>query len=667
MQQRSPGAARSRATSATRTRRRAAAGALAGATVLALALGGALSAQAAPSPKGQEARSVDINLFTVNDFHGRIEQSGTAAGIARLASAVDHFRAQNSNTVFAAAGDMIGASTFTSFIQDDVPTIEALNAAGLDVSSVGNHEFDKGFSDLTDRVMPLADFEYLGANIYDKATGEVALPEYWLAKFQGVTIGFVGAVTDELPSLVSPSGIEDITVGSPVDAANRVADELSDGKKGNGEADIVIMLVHEGAATTSVESATDPNSRFGDIVLNANDNIDAIVSGHTHLPYNHVIDGRPVISSGQYGERFSNMEISYDRATKSITKMENTLYTMATAFDANNNVTAWLYEPDPEIVPIVSEATAIANELGNVVIGDASAAFNRAQRPGIVNGAPALVENRGGESTLGNLVADVQLWALEADGTREVDITFMNPGGLRADINAGETTYREAANVQSFANTLVTLDLTGAQIKGVLEEQWQPAGASRPFLKLGVNEGLAYTYDPTAAQGSHITEIFLDGMALNPAATYSVGVNSFLASGGDNFVTFRDGVNKADSGKIDLEAMVDYFETFDTVSPDYAQRAVGVDVVSVAGGQATVALSSLDFSTTEPKAGTVTVSFEGGDITTVAVDPSFPDPATFDEIGRASVTFAIPAAATADSRFVITTPTGTSSSFTLPL
>jgi len=667
MQQRSPGAARSRATTSMRRRGRAAAGALAGATALALALGGVASAQAAPSPKGQEARSVDMNLFTVNDFHGRIEQAGTAAGIARLASAVDHFRAQNPNTVFAAAGDMIGASTFTSFIQDDVPTIEALNAAGLDVSSVGNHEFDKGFDDLTDRVMPLADFEYLGANIYHKDTGEVALPEYWTAKFQGVTIGFVGAVTDELPSLVSPSGIEDITVGSPVEAANRVADQLSDGKKGNGEADIVVMLVHEGAATTSVESATDPNSRFGQIVLNANDNIDAIVSGHTHLAYNHVIDGRPVISSGQYGERFSNMEISYDRATKSITKMENTVYTMATAFDANNNVTAWLYEPDPEIVPIVTEATEIANELGNVVIGDTSAALNRAQRPGVVNGVPTLVENRGGESTLGNLVADVQLWALEADGTRSVDITFMNPGGLRADIDAGSTTYREVANVQSFANTLVTLDLTGAQVKAILEEQWQPSGASRPFLKLGVNEALSYTYDPTAAQGSRITEILLDGVPLDPAATYTVGANSFLASGGDNFVTFRQGVNKADSGKIDLEAMVDYFETFGTVTPDYAQRAVGVHVVSVAGGQATVDLSSLDFSTTEPKAGTVTVSLEGVELATVAVDPSFPNPATFDEIGRASATFAIPAGATADSRFVITTPTGTTSSFTLPL
>jgi 5'-nucleotidase len=668
MQHRSPGTGSSRAT--TRSRGRLAAGALATATAAALTLGGVASAQAAPPPKAEESRSVDINLVTMNDLHGRIEQAGTAAGIARLSTAVEQIREENPNTVFAAAGDLIGASTFTSFIQQDVPTIEGLNALGLDVSAVGNHEFDKGFADLTDRVMPLALWEYLGANVYDKETGEPALPEYWIEKFQGVSIGFVGAVTDELPSLVSPTGIEDITVGDPVEAANRVADQLSDGKKNNGEADIVVFLVHEGAATTAIESATDPNTRFGEIVLGANDNIDAIVSGHTHLPYNHVIDGRPVISSGQYGERFSDMEITYDRATKSITKMENTIYTMATAFDSRGNVTAWLTEPDPAIVPLVAEATAVADELGNVVIGTTDAAFNRAQQPGIVNGQPALVENRGGESTLGNFVADVQLWALEVDGTRDVDITFMNPGGLRADIDAGDTTYREAANVQSFANTLVTVEMTGAQVKAVLEQQWQPDGASRPFLKLGVNEGLSYTYDPTAAQGSHITEIYLDGAPLDLTAMYTVGANSFLGGGGDNFTTFalpEVAATKADSGKIDLEAMVDYFETFGSAAPDYAQRAVGVDVVGIAGGTATLNLSSLDFSTTEPKAGTVTVSFDGVVLDTETVDPSFPDPSTFDEIGRATVSFAIPAGATAASEFTLTTTTGTEITFTLPL
>jgi 5'-nucleotidase len=246
----------------------------------------------------------------------------------------------------------------------------------------------------------------------------------------------------------------------------------------------------------------------------------------------------------------------------------------------------------------------------------------------------------------------------------------MNPGGLRADINAGETTYREAANVQSFANTLVTVEMTGAQVEAVLEEQWQPTGASRPFLKLGVNEALSYTYDPTAAQGSRITEVRLGGELLDPAATYTVGANSFLGGGGDNFTTFalpQVAATKADSGKIDLEAMVDYFETFGSAAPDYAQRAVGVDVVSIAGGTATLNLSSLDFSTTEPKAGTVAVSYEGVELDSETVDPSFPNPSTFDEIGRATVSFPIPAGATAGSPFTITTPTGTEITFTLPL
>ncbi|MFD4422866.1 bifunctional metallophosphatase/5'-nucleotidase [Agromyces sp. NPDC058484] len=662
MHQRSSGAEVDRAHASTTTRKRLAAGALAGATAIALTLGGAAAAQATPAAAKPDkpGQTVEINLVTVNDFHGRIEQSGSSGGAAALATAVEQIRDENRHTVFAAAGDLIGASTFTSFIQQDVPTIEALNAAGLDVSAVGNHEFDKGFADLTDRVMPMADWEYLGANIYDKATGEPALPEYWLKRFKGVTIGFVGAVTDELPSLVSPAGIADITVGSPVEAANRVADQLSDGQRKNGEADIVIMLVHEGAATTSIESATDPNSRFGKIVLGANDNIDAIVSGHTHLAYNHVIDGRPVISSGQYGEKFSNMEIVWDRKSDSIVSMENTIMPLMSPTGEP------LYADDRRVAKIVAEAKVVADELGSVVVGETTAPLGRAVAS---DPAVSFVENRGGESTLGNFVADVQLWALEVDGTRDVDITFMNPGGLRADIDQGEVTYREAATVQPFANTLVTMDLTGAQIKQVLEQQWQPAGASRPFLKLGVNAAFTYTYDPTAPDGSHITEMFLDGVPIDPAATYTVGANSFLASGGDNFATLAQGTNKSDSGKIDLEAMVDWFEAFGTASPDLAQRAVGV-VVSApdadgydVGDQVTVNLSSLDFSRSEPGAGTVAISLDGVELGTGTVVREYTP--RFDEIGMATVTFAIPAGAAGVERFVITTPTGTTSSFAL--
>ena len=201
----------------------------------------------------------------------------------------------------------------------------------------------------------------------------------------------------------------------------------------------------------------------------------------------------------------------------------------------------------------------------------------------------------------------------------------MNPGGLRADLDQGPVTYREAANVQPFANTLVTLQLNGAQIKSVLEEQWQPATASRPFLKLGINKEFTYTYDPTAPAGSHITEMLLNGDPIEPGLLYTVGANSFLAAGGDNFVTLGKGINKADSGKIDLEAMVDYFavQPEATIAPDNKQRAVGVDLVSILGDQATVKLSSLDFSRAEPKAATATVSLDGVELAVATVDPAF--------------------------------------------
>ncbi|MDF0512461.1 ExeM/NucH family extracellular endonuclease [Agromyces sp. H3Y2-19a] len=615
---------------------------------------------------------VDIDLVTVNDFHGRIEQSAPSGGIAALSSAVKQIRAGNPNTVFAAAGDMIGASTFTSFIQKDEPTIKALNAAGLDVSSVGNHEFDQGFADLTERVMPMADWEYLGANIRDKATGDAALPEYFTQTFDGVTIGFVGAVTDELESLVSPAGIADITVEDPTEAINRVADQLSDGNDENGEADIVVALVHEGAATVEKSSAVDGASRFGKIVLGVDANVDAVVSGHTHLAYNHVITTAdspafkhapmPVISSGQYGERFSKMDIQWDRKTKTFT-MKNEIFSLMDG-------TTPLFADDPAVKPIVDDAVKVADELGSVPLGTADGAFGRAVASDPA-GASSFPENRGGESTLGNLVADAQLWSLNEDRQDKVDVAFMNPGGLRADLASGTVTYRQAANVQPFANTLVTLNLTGAQIKQVLEEQWQPTGSSRPFLKLGVNKEFTYTYDPTVPPGSpHITEMRLNGELIDLSATYLVGANSFLAAGGDNFFTLGKGTNKADSGKIDLESMVDYLAAApnQTVKPDTAQRAVGVDVQGdgtyAPGETVTVLLSSLDFSRSETAAGTVVISQGGAQLATAPVVRAYTP--TVDEIGKATVTFAVPAGASGQTRFDITVPTtGTVSSFTL--
>src|SRR5665811_841840 len=227
---------------------------------------------------------------------------------------------------------------------------------------------------------------------------------------------------------------------------------------------------------------------------------------------------RPVVQSGQYGENLAHVTLTVDTATGDVVANAAEIVPLAGAG----------FTPDPEVAAIVADAMAVANELGNVSLGEITANFNRAR-------TVAAADNRGGESTLGNLVADVQLWATQDVGTQ---IAFMNPGGLRANLAYastgvsdpdGNVTYREAANVQPFANTLVTTTLTGQQVVDVLEEQWQPAGASRPFLKLGV-AGVTYTYDPTAAVGERIAQVRLaDGTLIDLAGSYRVVVNSFLA------------------------------------------------------------------------------------------------------------------------------------------
>jgi 5'-nucleotidase len=644
-----------------------------------------LGASALIAPAAQAADPVDgavtIDLVTVNDFHGRIEASGAAGGIAALATAVNGIRATNANTVFAAAGDMIGASTFTSFIQQDVPTIETLNAAGLDVSAAGNHEFDKGWLDLRDRVLPLAEWEYISANVWDTETDDYALAPYWTQTFEGVTVGFIGAVTEELPALVSPAGIATLDVNPVVDSVNAVAAQLSDGDTANDEADVLVLLVHEGASQPTLESATDLSTPFGKIVAGVTPDVDAIVSGHTHQAYNLVVDDRPVISSGQYGEKFSDMQIVVN-ADKSIRSMVNTTYSMTTGTGSSSDPYVPVYTPgtaEQPIVDLVAESVAYAKVAGAVKVGNITDSFQRGLQPRTPTPTdPTTVqEARGAESTLGNFVADVQLDQIQVRFP-ETQIAFMNPGGLRADLKYpsssgedpdGNVTYAEAAGVQPFANTLVTTTLTGAQVKGALEEQWQPTTASRPFLKLGVSEGLTYITDYSAENGSHITQLELNGEPIDPAASYKVVVNAFLAAGGDNFPSLDKGQNEADSGIVDLEAMVAWFATNGEATPDLTQRSIGVSLSAPSGSAydtgetIDVDLSSLDFTQTSTHATTATVAIGGVEVGTAPINTDLV--ALTDEAGTASLSVVVPAGIEGTVPLTITTDTGTS--FEVPI
>jgi 5'-nucleotidase len=607
-----------------------------------------------PATSASAADPVTVQVLATNDFHGRIQANGAEAGAAVLSGAVKQLRAANPNTVFAAAGDLIGASTFESFIQHDKPTIDALNEAGLDVSAVGNHELDQGYDDLVNRVMAPFDtetnpyggaaWEYIAANLNLKATGDAAVPATWTQELSGVQVGFVGAVTEELPALVSPDGIADIAVADIVTSVNKYADQLT----AEG-ADVIVMLVHEGSPSTDCASMANPATTWGNIVTGVDSDVDAIVSGHTHLAYNCEVGGRPVVSAGQYGTNLNQLNFTVDPDSGAILDVESNLLQLAGKYPA-----------DAATAAIVKDAVAKAEVLGAEVLGRIEAPAKRARL------ADGTTENRGGESTLGNMVAEVQRWATEAPESGGAQIAFMNPGGLRADMTGPSVTYKQAAQVQPFANTLINMDLTGAQIETILEQQWQrtsddPATAtvpSRPFLRLGVSDGFRYTYteEPVTVGGTQtyageITGMWLDGAPIDPAATYSVTANSFLAAGGDNFREFAKGTSRADTGKVDLAAMVDYMAEHAAEAPldiDFAQRAVAVQMPADApdgyrrNEQVSFDLASLAMTGVgDLRDDTVSVTLGGVPLGTFPVDNTI-GMAPYDRVGTASVTVTVP-------------------------
>ncbi len=624
-----------------------------------------------------QAATVQVQILATNDFHGRlINEDGTGgttkgqtAGAAILSGAVKQLTTNHTGpTFFTGAGDLIGASTFESFIQRDLPTLQALNEAGLDVSAAGNHEFDQGYADLVNRVMKPndaanpeggANWQYLAANVRKKSDNSYALPDVaaspgtsdgatWMQTVNGIDVGFIGAVTEDLPSLVSPSGIADLKVTSIIDEVNTAADQLT-----SGGADVVVLLMHEGASDTTLATASNPANAFGKIVTSVNANVDAVVSGHTHLAYNHTINNRPVVSAGQYGMALNKLVFSVDDTNGAISGVTSTIeYLKDPTRDAQGNcICTPLYPADPVVAQIVADAKAKAEVLGAVPLGQVAAGHYRARL------ADGTTENRGGESTLGNLVAEVQRWATSSKEAGEAQIAFMNPGGLRTDMLGSNAagypatlTYKQAAVVQPFANTLVNMKLTGAQIKTVLEQQWQRDSRgqipSRPFLRLGTSKGFLYTYDPDRPEGDRITGMWLDGKAIATGSSYSVTVNSFLAAGGDNFRELANGTAKRDTGKVDLEAMVDYMKQYPAGKPlavDYQQHSVAVQRPATAprfyrvGERVQLKLASLAMTApTDKKDAKLVIKSGESPIGSVSVDNSV-GTAVFDEYGKSTV------------------------------
>lgn len=606
--------------------------------------------------------TVDLNLLNINDFHGRID-----GNTVKFAGTIEQLRAEygDANTLLGSAGDNIGASLFASSSARDKPTIDVLNALDLE-SSVGNHEFDTGYADLTGDIASWTNWDYLGANVYFKGTTDPALPEYVIVDVGGVMVGVIGAVTEETPSLVTPSGIATLDFGDPVAAVNRVAAELSDGDPLNGEADVIVAEYHEGAGLGTADGGTLENQvalggAFADIVNGTSAEVDVIFTGHTHRAYawDGPIPGdpaatRPVLQTGSYGVNVGQVVLTYDTATDEVTGYTARNVPRTTVDDGTLVAT---YPRVATVKGIVDDALAAAAVIGNVPVGSVTADISRA----FIGGS----EDRGAESTIGNLVANSLVSSLGSVDRGGAEIGIVNPGGLRTDLlynGDGVITYAEANSVLPFLNNLWTTTLTGAQFKLVLEQQWQrtvdgtPITSGRTFLNLGLSDNVTYTYDPTRAMDDRVTAIYIDGVPIDMAQNYRIGSFSFLLQGGDNFWEFKNGSDTRDSGLVDRDAWIDYITANSPLSPNFARHAVQVTDVTpgpfAPGDSVSLNVSNLDLTSLGSPANTeLTLSWEGiaGTLGTVPVSG-----------GAAAVTFTVPAGASGPGTLVLTAaPSGT--------
>ena len=532
-----------------------------------------------------------VDIFNINDFHGRIDTDYTGKLGLSFACTLESSKATygEGNSVFLSAGDNIGASPFTSSSQQDNPTIDFLNALELKASAVGNHEFDKGYADLTGRVEPRAQFPYLGANVTVAATGAPALESYTILDINGMKVGVIGAVTEQTPSLTGPTSTGMLAFSDPVDAVNKVAAQLTDGNAANGEADVLIAEYHEGATAGTPDGATiqqeiAAGGVFAKIVTETSPKVAAIFTGHTHKEYawDAAAPGggtRPILQASSYGSFLGHVQLKFDPATKALQSYAVQNIPVPSAPAATCPTTDPQYVAAKAVLdPAVAQAKVEGQKPAGQVTADITTAYAGGKR-----------DDRLSESTLSNLIAQSMVDVLNEPGRSGAQIGVMNPGGVRAELlyndgtnTTGEINKGEAAAVTPFANTLQTIELTGAQFKLVLEQQWQrdkvgtPITSGRPYLKLGLSENVTYTFDPDRPQDDRITSITVDGKPIDPAAKYTVVGASFLIGGGDNFWAFTSGANMKDSGLIDTESFIKWVTDSSPLSPRFAKGAVVV-------------------------------------------------------------------------------------------
>lgn len=557
---------------------------------------------------------VEVQVLAINDFHGALEPPGVsvpttdasgalvrvpAGGVAHLASALADLRQGKPSTVTVAAGDLTSASPFMSSQFLDEPSVLALNMIGLEINAVGNHEFDRGKNELlrlqnggcerhaalepclVDKNFPGARFRYLAANVRTE-TGETLFPATYLKQFgsgpDSVAVGFIGLTTVETPTLVEPSAVSTLTFE---DEANTI-NALIPGLKAEG-AGAIVVLIHQGIYTTTGYNAPDCDGITGDllpILARLDPAVDVVVSGHTHAAYvcemPRAGGGRPLLltSAGRSGMLVTDIAIAIDPATRGVvSRRANNVIVQSVGYEGPDGVavpvtdTFPIYPAQPDVAQLVSRYAAAAEPIAKREVARLTSGASRAR-------------NASGESVLGNLVADTQVAATGAD------IAFMNSYGLRADLVPGAegvVTFSQLYAVQPFGNVMQVKEMTGAQIRAVLEQQFDSGTntVNRPNM-LQVSRGFAVRYDLSRPAGQRIVAMTVEGRPVEDGRRYRVAVNNFLAAGGDNFTVFVDLPDLPGGGQSDLAAFEAYLAANARLTPPPVGRLTRVDTPPLA-------------------------------------------------------------------------------------
>jgi 5'-nucleotidase len=535
----------------------------------------------------REPRRVTVQILAINDFHGNLEPpsgsngqiNGTAAGGAEyLATHLAHAVAENPNSIVVAAGDLIGASPFVSSLFHDEPTIEAMNTMNLAVSSVGNHEFDKGLGEILRMTrggchprdgcrdgegFRGATFQYLSANVIRTATRTPLFPATAVRSAGGVKIGFIGETLQGTPRIVAPAGTRGLAFLDEADTANAYAARL---KRQGIQA--IVLLIHEGGRQSPAAGVPDPNEcvNFGGaiepIVGKLTNDIQVVITGHSHAFYNCRLGQHLVTSAGSFGRMITRVNLEIDPATDRITSAS-----------ATNEIVTRDVARNPALTRIVQKHVALAGGAANKVVGSVTGDLRRSA-------------NAAGESSLGDVIADAQLAATSAPDSGGAVVAFMNPGGIRADIvasatrstvRAGEVTYSDLFTVQPFGNVMTVFTMTGDMIKRLLEQQFDNPRPGEHSL-LQVSSGFTYRYRLSAPAGQHVDgeSIMIGGRRIASTDRVRVEATDFLVDGGGGYAAFAEGTDKI-VGHADVEGLVEYFRSRSPVAPGPQNRIVKTD------------------------------------------------------------------------------------------